>query len=285
MRAVACRVLFAWALVLFCCTCSLAGDGASTKKAGSYHTLPDRLVSYCKVWFAELTSQKVWRDPAASLKLGPKIVLLSLGYLAAGLLCAGTYLVLVCPAKREQGAILLLFVPIALTGGFVMQDVLTKLAVPLLPTKAEADDAVQSPARSPEESARWQQAWKHYEHGDWFFNRERYEEAIEQYTTALATHNGHYRSYYMRGLTYQTLGKNKQALEDYTASIKFGPKWAPSWQNRAVLFYEAGYYDRAFVDATTAYNLFSAAGHIDDTLAVNDLIASIKRKQGSKRGK
>jgi len=293
MRRVHAAVAVIAATVVACPATARKGEEHKPAKAGvaaqqvrenpGWTAVQAKIASRCEVWLSDFQRKNAWSEAAAPFKLGPKVAVLSLVYMALGLLCAGLYLVLLTPAHRQTGAIILLLFPLPLVGSIIVNDALSRLGAALITVVVQPTEASETSTRTPEDAAKWQEAWKQYEYGDYLYNHGRYADALMRYSSAIAIHEGHFRSYYMRGVTYQDLGKHKEALADYNNSIKFGPKWAPAWQNRAALLYQYKDYKQALADATRAYELYAGSGKKRDAAHMQDFIATIKREMKGSR--
>jgi tetratricopeptide (TPR) repeat protein len=75
-----------------------------------------------------------------------------------------------------------------------------------------------------------------------------YNQAIEDYSRAIAISPGTAEGYYNRGIAYKNLGNYKQAIEDYGRAIEINPRLAMANYNRSIVYYGLGNYKQAIED-------------------------------------
>ncbi|WP_289103847.1 tetratricopeptide repeat protein [uncultured Fusobacterium sp.] len=95
-----------------------------------------------------------------------------------------------------------------------------------------------------------------------YFNRgwnyselEKYQEAINDYTSAIILNPNYANAYLNRGWCYGELGNYKKAIDDHTISIKLNPNNANAYFNRGWNYSELGKHQEAIDDYTAAINL------------------------------
>lgn len=67
-----------------------------------------------------------------------------------------------------------------------------------------------------------------------------YQDAIADYTQAIALQPGHCRALYNRAFSYDRLGHAEEAVADYTCALKLEPGNATALHNRGSLFERLG---------------------------------------------
>jgi len=84
--------------------------------------------------------------------------------------------------------------------------------------------------------------------GDGYYFNSRYEEAIEEYTRAIAADPGLAAAYRYRASAFLALEENVQALADYDRALEIDPSFAEAHLGRGVLHYRQGAYSEAIDD-------------------------------------
>jgi Tfp pilus assembly protein PilF len=82
-----------------------------------------------------------------------------------------------------------------------------------------------------------------------------YQEALADYSRAIAGDWEDSYSLYNRGLIYQKLGDIRSALSDYDASLQLRPDNADALMNRGAIHLDVGAFDMAIADFTRAHEL------------------------------
>jgi tetratricopeptide (TPR) repeat protein len=99
------------------------------------------------------------------------------------------------------------------------------------------------------------EALKNYFKGVYYFNRQRFEMAIESFSKAIELSPDYYMSYYNRGVVNSVLKNYELAIKDFTESIKRNPLHAESYYNRAVMLTLKGETENALKDYKKAIKL------------------------------
>lgn len=76
-----------------------------------------------------------------------------------------------------------------------------------------------------DESARVQEANVHYNAGNQYFGKERYEDAVTEYRRAVTGDDRNWRAFYNMGNTLQRLGRNEEAIESYRSVLEVNPRF------------------------------------------------------------
>jgi len=82
-----------------------------------------------------------------------------------------------------------------------------------------------------------------------------YQEAFNDYAKAIELDSENATTYYFRGNAYFELGQYQKSIEDYTRAIELNPEYAVAFYNRGVAFSKLGKYQEAFEDYTRAIEL------------------------------
>ena len=93
---------------------------------------------------------------------------------------------------------------------------------------------------------------EHYKQGE-------YQEAIDDYNTAIKINPNYALAYYNRGISYNELGRYQEAINDYNAAIKINPNDASAYVNRGVTKEQLGIIDNC-IDYKKACELGSTMG-------------------------
>lgn len=101
-----------------------------------------------------------------------------------------------------------------------------------------------------------QQATKHVEQGDVYFAEGSYDEAINEYTTAIELDPKMAMAYWGRGRVYH-FGKGVywRAVDDYSKSIELDPKYTKAYYYRGLANVATEEYDRAISDLSRTIEL------------------------------
>lgn len=91
--------------------------------------------------------------------------------------------------------------------------------------------------------------------GDDLFDDGKYQDAIEAYTSYLATHPDHKKSLYNRGRSYEEIGEIKKALKDFEKLIEIDPKYIKAYLSLAKVSYNNQDYNKALVYTGSAIDL------------------------------
>ena len=62
-----------------------------------------------------------------------------------------------------------------------------------------------------------------------------YQEAIDDYTSAIKINPDDADAYVNRGAAYHNLGKHQEAIDDFNTAIKINPDYAKAYYNRGML--------------------------------------------------
>jgi tetratricopeptide (TPR) repeat protein len=99
------------------------------------------------------------------------------------------------------------------------------------------------------------QAQEHYNRGIAFGNQGQFEQAIVEYTTAIACNPGYADAYLARGVARANLGQPERAITDYTTALKYKPNLALAYNNRGAVYADRGQLDQAIQEYTAAVTL------------------------------
>ncbi len=91
-----------------------------------------------------------------------------------------------------------------------------------------------------------QSAKQSYKAGEEFLEKEKYQDAIDQYTKAIQTDPKYTNAYVQRGMAYSLLKKYKEAGEDFERAIVFEPKEPEFYRNAAEMHFKQGADSLAF---------------------------------------
>jgi tetratricopeptide (TPR) repeat protein len=86
-------------------------------------------------------------------------------------------------------------------------------------------------------------------------NMGNWDQAIEEYTSALRINPNNSFAYAGRGYTYYKKSDYDRAISDYTQSIRLNQNYAVAYDGRGFAYYQKGDYDRAITDYTQAVQL------------------------------
>ena len=81
-----------------------------------------------------------------------------------------------------------------------------------------------------------------------YFNRGKYQQAIEDYSACIAIEPKNDKALANRGAAYLALGKNELALADLNRTIELNPSTNNGFKNRAMLYLMTGQYQLSIND-------------------------------------
>jgi tetratricopeptide (TPR) repeat protein len=91
--------------------------------------------------------------------------------------------------------------------------------------------------------------------GNIAYLKNKYDQAIADYTKALEINPKYVYAYNNRGVTYDDKGNYDQAIADYTKALKINPKYVYAYYNRGIAYSNKGNYDQAIADYTKALKI------------------------------
>ncbi|MDD5584671.1 MAG: tetratricopeptide repeat protein [Candidatus Omnitrophica bacterium] len=100
-----------------------------------------------------------------------------------------------------------------------------------------------------------------------YYQQGNYDDAITQFTIAIAISPNSLEAYNNRGNAYDAKGNHEQAIADYSKVIDINPFYGWAYYNRAVAYSGKKDYDKAWDDIHKA----EALGHSSDPEFLNDL--------------
>lgn len=83
--------------------------------------------------------------------------------------------------------------------------------------------------------------------GDDLFDDEKYEEAIEAYSSYLSTHPDHIKSLYNRGRSYEEVGQSEKAIKDFETIIELDPKHISAYLSLAKTAYNNQEFNKVLI--------------------------------------
>jgi protein O-mannosyl-transferase len=86
------------------------------------------------------------------------------------------------------------------------------------------------------------------------------EQAIDDYTRAIALFPSYYEAFFSRGTAYDRMGRFDQAIEDYTSAIFLKPSSYEAYTNRGLAYKKIGRRVEAIADFNRAISLSASAG-------------------------
>lgn len=107
-----------------------------------------------------------------------------------------------------------------------------------------------------------------FEKGLEAFDKGNFEEAIQHYSKNIKTNHSE-NAFYNRALAYYEIGKNLEAIEDFTIVLDIDPKDHEAWNNRALAYYEIGEINKAIFDAKKSISLEPTYASAYTTLGVS----------------
>ena len=97
--------------------------------------------------------------------------------------------------------------------------------------------------------------WDHIRRGNRHYHAGEYEDAVAEYTQAIALDSNIAGAYNNRGIAYRNLGKYAEAIADYDQAITLDPQDAVAYYNRGIAYVDWGKYAEAVADFTQAITL------------------------------
>jgi tetratricopeptide (TPR) repeat protein len=92
--------------------------------------------------------------------------------------------------------------------------------------------------------------------GDGYRASRQYDRAIVEYSDAIKADPRSADAYFNRGLSYEAIGSDRSALEDFTSVIRIGgTRTASAFERRATIYVRMGARDRAAADYERAMKL------------------------------
>jgi len=100
----------------------------------------------------------------------------------------------------------------------------------------------------PEKPAESMEAKSYYDQGVKEIKEKRYDQAIENFSKAIASYPNYVKAYNARGIAYRKKEQYDKAIEDYSKAISLDPDYAPAYTNRGVAYAKKGEYDKAIAE-------------------------------------
>jgi tetratricopeptide (TPR) repeat protein len=88
-----------------------------------------------------------------------------------------------------------------------------------------------------------------------YFNKDDYDRAIADYTSALRIDPNYAKAYFNRGNAYGMKGDYDRAIADFTSALRIDPNYAKAYNSRGFAYFNKGDYDRAIADHTSAIRI------------------------------
>ena len=98
-------------------------------------------------------------------------------------------------------------------------------------------------------------ASSYYDKGNDYIDEEKYQLAIDEFTTAILLNPNYTNAYNNRGFAYDGLGQHQRAIENYDKAIQLDPDYADTYYNRGAAYDELGQDQRAIQDYDKAIQL------------------------------
>ena len=95
----------------------------------------------------------------------------------------------------------------------------------------------------------------YYNRGIVYMNEKKYDQALYDYSKAIALNPNYPEPYYNRGIVFMNEKRYDQALDDFSKAIKFNPKFIQAYINRGIVFMKEGKYLQAINDCNKAIEL------------------------------
>jgi tetratricopeptide (TPR) repeat protein len=119
--------------------------------------------------------------------------------------------------------------------------------------KGRYDDAIEDYTRALQVNPNDPVAY--YDRANAYYRKGQYDRAVEDYTKAVEINPQDEEAYFNRGLAYFSLGRFEEAAGDYSRAIEIDPQDADAYNNRGNAYTEMGRYDEAVRDYTTALEI------------------------------
>ncbi len=98
-------------------------------------------------------------------------------------------------------------------------------------------------------------ALAYFNHGKDLYGEGKYDEAIQEFSKALAIDRKLANAYIDRGNAYEKKRNYDQVIADYTQAIRIDPNYAFAYNNRGNAYSDKGNYDQAIADYTQAIRI------------------------------
>jgi tetratricopeptide (TPR) repeat protein len=95
---------------------------------------------------------------------------------------------------------------------------------------------------------------QHLDKGNRYFDQEKWEEAITEYTTAINIDPNNAQAYANRGAAYAEKGSYDLSIPDYNKALELEPQNIIVYYNRAIAYNNLKEYDKAIADCTKVIN-------------------------------
>ena len=101
----------------------------------------------------------------------------------------------------------------------------------------------------------------------------KHEQAIEDFSKAIALNPNLAEAYSNRGLTYAELNKHERAIEDYDRTIELNPNYAKAYYNRGIAYAKLNKHERAIEDygKAIALNPNYAEAYVNRGIAYSEI--------------
>ena len=115
---------------------------------------------------------------------------------------------------------------------------------------------------------------KHNSQGNTYYNSEKYDDAIKEFTAAIAIEDNNPVYYNNRGWAYLNSSKNDEALVDFNKTIQLEPDYANAYSGRASVYLKKGETDEAKINFKRAALIYIDRRDYDD--AAEELNSAIE---------
>ncbi|MFM6519159.1 MAG: tetratricopeptide repeat protein, partial [Microcystis panniformis] len=112
--------------------------------------------------------------------------------------------------------------------------------------------------------------------GNLYYNQQKYELALSDYSKAIEINPNLAQAYYNRGLLYYNQQKYDLALSDYNKAIEINPNLAQAYLGRGVLYAILGQPEKVKIDLQQAAILFLQ----QNNMAAYEQVMQILQKLG-----
>ena len=92
---------------------------------------------------------------------------------------------------------------------------------------------------------------QHLDKGNSYFDKEKWDEAIAEYSTAIEIDPENAQAYGNRGASYAEKGMYEESISDYSTAIDLDPQNAILYYNRAIAYNYLAEYEKAIADCST----------------------------------